>query len=124
MAFADNEIRHQLKNRIIAGVTGSTKFHTYQDSDTDTEGMINIARTKCGPLPCGCKLHIIPKGGCPIMSQHVMTMRNKVQKYNQRYAMYKCIKTNRMLSVLNLMLLVLLIILVYVLCFQVGKQIK
>jgi len=121
MAFAENQIRDQLKNRIIAGSVGSSMFHTYGDLGKN-EYMHNIGNNVCGgPLPCGCKLYVVPKPKCPMMSSHTNLMEFKINKYNQAYDAYKCVKTNRVLSVVNLMLLVLLIILVYVLCFEVNK---
>lgn len=123
MSFAENQIKDQLRDRIIAGTVGSTMFRTYKDND-ETEYMHNIGvpSNMCGPLPCGCKLYMIPKQKCPMMKSHMDLVQYKINKYNQTYDAYNCVKINRMLSVINLMLLILLIILVYVLCFEVGKK--
>ena len=123
MSFAENQIRDQLKDRIIAGTVGSTMFNTYEDKD-DNEYMHNVGGNMCGPLPCGCKLYMVSKQNCPMKTSHMDIVQYKIKKYNQAYDAYKCVKTNRILSVINLMLLILLIILVYVLCFEVGKNNK
>jgi len=122
MAFADNTLRNKLQTRIISGVTGSTQFDTYRGKPhekyeymSDTEG-----DTEEGMMSIGCP-------GCQHQTMHIVScpiMQRKRRKYYQLCKMYSCMKTNRAVSLINLMLLILLLILLYILCFkmkEIGK---
>ena len=106
MAFQDNTLRNKLQMRIISGVTGSTQFNTYKGKPEEeyeymgnAEGMGNtegMAIMGCA----GCQQHV---AGCPFMQR-----RRRVNY--QLCKTYGCVKTNRMVGMLNLILLVIFLV--------------